>query len=461
MRNIRISDATLCAREDYSFKEKIEIARLLEKLRVDVIELPLIRDGQGDVLLVKTLAPFVKDSVLSLAASADADGIALAASALETIAHPRIRIELPLSPVGMEYSFHKKPEKMLELIKESVKAACAACREVEFCAQDATRAEKEFLIEALRTAQEAGACCVTICDTAARLLPDDFASLACECAGSVSVPLGISCSDAQGLACAAAILAAKESASQVRTSVGGDEVSLDGFLSIIRNCGDNYGLCTGALYTQLFRTTSQISRIVNGGEGARTAVAPSESPQTGEIMLDKNDDRASVLACVEKLGYDLSEEDAVNVYEAFLRVADRKKVSAAELEAIVANSALQVPATYRLISFVINIGNTIASTAHVILEKDGVQYSGLCAGDGPVDAAFMAIDSILGHHYELDEFQIRAVTEGKDSMGEAIVKLRFAGKLYSGTGISTDIVGSSIRAYLSAINKVVYEEAQR
>ena len=160
------------------------------------------------------------------------------------------------------------------------------------------------------------------------------------------------------------------------------------------------------------------------------------------------------------LGYDLSEEDGAKVYEAFCRIAAKKQtVGEKELDAIIASAALQVPPTYRLESYVINTGNTISASAQMKLTKNGQTLSGVSLGDGSVDAAFLAIESILGRHYELDDFQIQAVTEGREAMGESVVKLRSGGKLYSGRGISTDILGASVHAYLNAINKIVYEEA--
>ena len=167
---------------------------------------------------------------------------------------------------------------------------------------------------------------------------------------------------------------------------------------------------------------------------------------------------STVSAAVRKLGYDLSEEDDERVFEAFRRVAAKKPVGAKELDAIVASSALQVPATYKLISYVINSGNVITASAHIELEKDGEKLSGIALGDGPIDAAFLAVEKILGHHFELDDFQIQAVTEGREAMGSALVKLRDNGKLYSGNGISTDIIGAAVRAYINALNKIVYGE---
>ena len=163
---------------------------------------------------------------------------------------------------------------------------------------------------------------------------------------------------------------------------------------------------------------------------------------------------------VVRLGYELSDEDNEKVYESFKTIAASKTVTDAELEAIVASVALQVPPTYVLDSYVINSGNKITATANVLLLKNGAEQRGISVGDGPIDASFLAIEQIVGHHYELDDFQIQSVTEGRDSMGSALIKLRAGGKLYSGNGISTDIVGASIHAYINALNKIVYEEDQ-
>ena len=146
------------------------------------------------------------------------------------------------------------------------------------------------------------------------------------------------------------------------------------------------------------------------------------------------------------------------VYEEFLRVASKKPVGQKELDAIVAASAMQVPATYVLENYVINSGNIITTTACVRLSRDGASHEGLSGGDGPIDAAFKAMESVTGHHYDLEDFHIDAVTEGKEAIGRAVVRLRCEGRLFSGSGVSTDIVSAAIRAYLGALNKIVYEE---
>lgn len=159
------------------------------------------------------------------------------------------------------------------------------------------------------------------------------------------------------------------------------------------------------------------------------------------------------------MGYELNDEDGQNVYKAFLSLASKNEVvSMKELDAIIASVAFQVPQTYKLENYIINSGNVITSTCHLILRRGEEVLEGVSIGDGPIDAAFITIGKLIGGQYELDDFQIRSVSEGSKAMGEAIVRLRYEGKVYSGRGISRDIVASSIMAYLSAVNKIVYEE---
>ena len=357
----------------------------------------------------------------------------------------------------MEYTCHKKPAKMIDWISSTVKAAKEKVSKVEFCAVDATRAEKDFLYSAIKTAVEAGADKITVCDTAGSMLPDDFAGFVKEIIDNTGVPVGIKCSDKTGLAAAQAILAVRNGATLVKCAVGGETVKLDTFGAIIKNYGNDYDISSNIRYTELNRTVNQIKWITDNAKNESTLVTV--NADFDSIKLDKNDTQESVLNAVAKLGYDLSDDDAEKVYTEFLRVASKKNVGAKELDAIVASAALQVPSAYKLVSYVINNGNIITASAHIVLEKDGVTTEGIEIGDGPIDASFIAIEKIIGHHYELDDFQIQAVTEGKEAMGSAVVKLRSGGKLYSGNGISTDIIGASIRAYLNAINKIIYEEA--
>lgn len=460
MKHIKIADTTLCRKDSaFGFKEKIEIARQLEKLNTDVIELPEIENIKTDILLVRTISSFVKKAVLSVAAGSTMESVENAAQALAHAENARIRIELPLSPVGMEYIAHKKPAAMLGYIRDCVTYAKEKCADVEFCALDATRAEFGFLKQAIETAVSAGASTIALVDNAAEMMPDDFAAFAADIAGNVSVPVSVACEDKNGLACASVILAVRAGIDNVKTCVGGAGVDLQTFADMIKNCGNTYGFSCGIRVTELHRVVKQICWITQNVKNEKSAVTVASTDESG-IRLDSKDDQAAVITAVGKLGYDLSEEDQAKVYEEFLSVAANKKdMGAKELEAIVASVALQVPATYKLVDYIVNNGNNISTSAQITLAKNGENMQGICLGDGPIDAAFLAIDQIIGHHYELDDFQIQSVTEGKEAMGSAIVKLRSGGKLYSGNGISTDIIGASIRAYINAVNKIVYEEA--
>ena len=453
---IKIFDRTLC-RDDrtFSFKEKIEIARQLEKLNVDTVEIGEIDNIKRDTLLVRTVASFVKDAVLSVAGGFSKEGIDNAVNALNTANKPRIRIELPVSTVGMEYTCHKKAPKMLEYIKELVGYASEKCSDVEFCAVDATRAETDFLKEVIATAYSAGAKIVTICDTAAEMLPDSFGEFIKEL--KTDGEIGIMCDNKNGLAVADAVIAIKNGASIIKTSVGGREIPLGTFASVIKNCGNGCSIESGIKITESGRIIKQIGWITDNVKNEKTAVLTAQ--EENGMELDANDDSDTVLSAVMKLGYDLSEEDSAKVYEEFLRVASKRKVTLTELDAIVATVALQVPPTYKLVNYVVNSSNVITSSAQITLQKNGENLQGISIGDGPIDAAFLALEQITGTHFELDDFQIHSVTQGKEAMGNALVKLRKEGKLYSGNGISTDIISASIKAYINAVNKIVYEEA--
>ncbi|MBQ6337135.1 MAG: hypothetical protein IJI50_07880 [Ruminococcus sp.] len=455
MNHIKIADTTLSdVKSNLSFKQKLEIARKLERLGVDAIELPEMGTARADSLLVRTAASFVKGSVLSVAATSSPDAIDRAAEALSTAARPRIRVELPMTSSIMEYTLHKKQNKMCDYVRTMVEKAKTVCDNVEFVAVDATRAEEEFLKEAIRTAVDAGASCVTLCDDAAVYLPDDFAAFVSRVTEGVSVPVGVLCNNKNGVAVAAAILAVKNGVTCVKTSIGGESTPLRTFGTLIKDIRENYGISSDIRTTELHRTIDQIEWIISG---KAQAVTTREIVDDG-IVLQLNDTIDTVRENVEKLGYDLSDEDIDKIYAEFRRIARKKNVGIKELDAIIASSALQVPETYTLENYVINSGNRISSSAQITLKREGRSVQGIAIGDGPIDAAFHAIEQIIGRHFELDDFSIQTVTQEKEAMGNALVRLRVAGKIYSGTGLSTDIVGASVRAYVNAVNKIVYEE---
>ena len=457
MKQISISDTTLCRTgHRFSFKEKLEIARQLERLCVDAIELPEIAELPSDMLLVRTLSAFVKKAAISVAAGSTAESIANAAAALNRAKYPVIRIELPVSPALMEYRCGKKPAKMLEWIAAAVAKARELCAQEEFCAVDATRAERDFLTEALMTALKAGATSLSVCDSASELMPDEFACFVKELCDETGTELGVCCENGSGMALASAVLAAQSGAKAVKASVNGDTVPLETLAGVLRNQGSRLGLYAGLRDTELHRISRQILWLSGGSE--QTA-SPAEEADAGDIRLNGSDDREAVLGAVFRLGYDLSEEDQDKVFAEFGKVAGKQEMGARALDALVASVALQVPPTYTLENYIINNGNMISSSAQVTLKKGEQSLQGICLGDGPIDAAFRAMEQIIGLHCELDDFRIQAVTEGKEAVGSAVVRLRYGGRLYSGKGVSTDIIGAGILAYLAAANKIAFEEA--
>ncbi|MBQ9759941.1 MAG: hypothetical protein IJW16_01180 [Clostridia bacterium] len=465
MRQIVISDATMKQSSEemrLTFKEKIELSKLLDKLGVDFIELDGIKNPRIDALLIKSIVAAVNDSRIAVpVALLDEDNLERTWAALKNAKNPRLQVCAATSSVQIEYLFHKKPEAMLEAIAKTVAACRALCADVEFVAGDATRSEQEFLGKAIEAAVSAGATTVTLCDTAGAMLPSEFAVFIerqYEAIPSLSkVTLGVCCADTIAMADGCAVSAIAAGAGQIRAAAHTClEVSLPNVVRILSAKEDLLGAHVGVRATQLSRIIAQIEWLCHTGKGQ---LAKSDTEQDDGSFLTAHDTEEAVAAATAKLGYDLSEEDTQRVYAAFMQIAEKKEqVTFKELDAIVASSAMQVPSTYKLDTYVITSGNTISATAHIKLLKNGNPVEGVYIGDGSIDAAFRAIEEITGCHYELDDFQLQAVTEGREAMGQTVVKLRADGKVYSGRGISTDIVGAGIQAYLSALNKIVYEE---
>jgi len=467
MNRIRISDVTMkqTGKElSLSFKEKIELAKLLDKLDVSVIELEGIRSSKIDSLRIKSIASAVQSGIIAVPVQLDVKSVEETWNALRTAKRPRLQVCAPVSSVQMEYIYHKKTDAMLKAVCDTIAACKAYCSNVEFVADDATRGDPVFLAQIITAAIEKGATTITVCDTAGTMMPGEFTAFLKGLYEAVpalkDVCLGVSCSNELSMADACVIAAATAGAGEIKTAAYPvNTASLANVSRIIKTRGDSFGADCSVRVTQLNRTVNQITWMCQTGRSKNSPFDNGVQEDDSGIYLTAHDDLSGVMKAVERMGYDLSEEDGVRVFEAFQNIAAKKeKVTAKELDAIVASAAMQVPSAYRLDTYVITAGNTISSTAHLKLRKNDAPMEGVSIGDGPIDAAFLAIESITGCHYELDDFQIQAVTEGREAMGQAVVKLRNGGKLYSGKGISTDIVGASIYAYISALNKIVYEE---
>jgi len=461
--DMTLREATAIRGRELTFKEKLEIARSLDRLKADTIELAPISGSRADQLANSTIASMAATRI-SASVEIAKGNVEETWNSVKSAKKPKLNLLTPVSPVQMEYSCHKKAPAMLEEIRKQVKQCRFYSEHVEFSAIDATRAEREFLFEALNTAIDSGADKITVCDTAGIMLPDEFGAFIAEIRANVpglqDIELYVQVSDEMNMAVACAAAAIRSGAVGVKcTAVENGYPTLEEMIHFVQVKGADLGIMTQMRVTEITRTVKQLEKILLKEEETRFSNISMEGAGTSNICLDSNDGIEEVIKAVRLLGYDLTEEDNAKVYEAFLRVADKKHfVGSRELDAIVASTAMQVPAAYKIKNYVINSGNVITATANLLLEKDGVEKRGVGIGDGPIDAAFQAVEHVIGHHYELDDFQIQTVTEGRDAMGSAVVKLRAGGRVYSGSGISTDIIGASIRAYLSALNKIVYEE---
>jgi 2-isopropylmalate synthase len=470
LKNIAIADISL--RESgqqstagLSFKEKLEIAKLLEKLRVDVVETGYVSESAADAAFIRALSTTLERSAISVPVQLDSAAAERAWNALSRAKKPRLDVIVPTSTVQIEYTYGLKPDVVRTRAAETVAKCAALCADVEVTAEDATRAEPEFLAAILREAIAAGAKTVTLCDSLGELFPEELAAFIERVYADVpelkTVALSIHCKDTLGLAAASAAKAATVGAAQIKTSAGAGDatLSLEQFLNVVQTRGEYLNLTVGANLTALRRTCRQLETLLGADRGTGTAFGKAVgSTESGDVQLSAETDILTLRLRVEALGYEVTDEDLTRVYARFTEVAASKAVDSRDIEALVAETAGQSPATYQLASYVINSGSAITATASLQIQKDGAELRALSMGDGPIDASFLAIEDALGRKFELEDFQIRSVTEGREAMGDALVKLRSGGKLYSGRGLSTDIVGASIRAYLSAVNKIVNEE---
>lgn len=464
MRKVLISDVSMKQPTGaaLSFREKIELAKILDRLGTDVIECAAIVKVKTDSLLIKSIASAVQDGAVAVPVELSAESVDTVWAALSGAAKPRLQVVAPTSSVQMEYFYHKKPAAMLELVKQTVAYAAGKGCGVEFIAQDSCRAEREFLGSIISAAIEAGADTVTVCDTEGSRLPGEIAQFISELRENIpalaDVRLGVQCAGDLALADAAGVAAVQAGADEVKVCCIGDATaSLGNVAKVIAARGAGFGVSSGIRITELSRAQGQINRLCSGKQGAAAGIAISGAG--AETVISVHDPAEAVAGAVAALGYDLGEEDLAKICQA-VRDMGRERVSARELDAIVATAALQVPAAYTVAGYMVNTGNMMKSVAQIKLSRNGEDLEGVYAGDGPIDAAFVAIEQIIGKHYELDDFQIQSITEGREAIGETVVKLRSGGRLYSGRGVSTDIIGASIHAYVNAVNKIVYEEAE-
>lgn len=503
MATVRIFDTTLRDGEQspgvsLNVEEKLEIARQLARLNVDVIECGFPIASPGDFEAVKAIAEAVDGPVIAALARALQVDIDRAWEAVKYSRRPRIHTFIATSDIHMKYKLRKAPDEVLRMAVDAVKLVKSYTDDVEFSAEDATRSDWDFLCKVFGAVIEAGATVINVPDTVGYAIPSDFAKLIrylkANTPGIDRVTLSVHCHDDLGLAVANSLAAVENGAEQVECAVNGigeraGNAALEEVVMALRTRKDCFGIGTGVATEQIHRTSSLVSALTGMVVQANKAIVGANAfahesgihqdgvlkerttyeimtPESiglakSKLVLGKHSGRHAFRERLKELGYNLSDEDVNKAFERFIALADKKKgVIDKDIEAIVEDGILPVQETYHLEYLHVTSGNTTVPTATVRLARGGEVLEEAACGDGPVDAVYRAVDRITGEHTSLVDYSLRAVTGGKDALGEVMVRIRDNGDTYIGRGASTDIIEASALAYIHAVNKMLSERSR-
>lgn len=497
-RKIYIFDTTMRDGEQtagvtLTFNEKLELAKQLASLNVDVIEAGFPFSSPGDFKAVEAIAEQIKGPIICALARALPQDIDRAYEAIRKAEKPRIHTFISTSDIQIKHQLRKTREEVLEMAVSAVKRAKSYVSDVEFSAMDATRSDWDFLCTVFEAAIKAGATVINIPDTVGYALPSEFFELVKyvieNTKGIEDVIVSVHCHNDLGLATANSLAAIEAGATQVECTVNGigeraGNAALEELVMIIDTRKDRIDAFTDINISEIAKTSKLVSRLTGinvqpnkaiVGENAfahqsgihqdavlkeRTTFEIIDPKRIGfvesKIILGKLSGRHALKTRLEELGYFLDEEDLNKAFQRFKELADRKKeISDKDLEAIVA-ADVKVPSEHFKLSYIqVTTGNKVIPTATVTLEKNGQSFISSSTGDGPVDAAYRAVDKITGFKCRLQNFSVQAVTSGQDALGEVQVQLDIEGVSVTGRGISTDIVEASVRAYVNAINRYI------
>lgn len=511
MRKIIIYDTTLRDGEqtpsvNFSASQKLNIAKRLAKAGVDVIEAGFPASSKADFTAVKMISEGISESTVSALARMTKGDIDCAAEALASAKRSRLHIFIATSDIHLKNKLKITREEAIEKIKTCTTYAkeLGVFSEIEFSAEDATRTDPEFLCRAIRCAADCGAEIINIPDTVGYTTPDEYSELirlVCKTVPECSV--STHCHNDLGLATANTLAAIRSGATQGECTINGlgeraGNASLEEIVMAIRvrggmfsdaYCGVNTKELTGL--SRFVESLSGISVSPNKAIVGRNAFAHSsgihqhgvmQARETYEIIdpedvglnkntivLSKLSGRHAYAERVKNLGYSLSPEGVDASFARFKEIAGNKSVvTDEEIRAIVGEYLDLLEGIYTLSSFQIQSGNHMKSMALLTLkertaEGEHEEITEAAPGEGPVDAAFNAINRISGADgaVELVSYGITAVTEGTDALGEAKVKIKAKDVIYTGRGVSTDIIKASIKAYLGAINKWKNQENEK
>ncbi len=474
-------------------RQKLEIAQQLAKLGVDIIEAGFPCSSPEDLQAVKAVSEQVKGPVIAALARAVQQDIDIAWEGVKDAERPRIHVFLGSSDIHLQKKLRRDRESAIEMAVNAVRYAKRYCEDIEYSTEDASRTDFDYLCRVVESAIGAGATTINIPDTVGYAVPEQFGDLIRRLRERVpaldNVVLSVHCHNDLGLAVANSITAVRCGAGQVECTVNGigeraGNASLEEIVMILRTRPRTFDAVTGIRTQEIYPTSRLVSRLMNIPVQPNKAIVGSNAfahssgvHQDGilkdratyeiirpedvgirqhKIVLTARSGRAALRHRLNELGFSVSPEQFERVYQRFLSVADRKKeIRSADLRSIVEIELTRVAETFSFHSLQIMSGNTMVPLASVTLVKDGEKITDAATGNGPVDAAFNCIERIVGRQGVLRDYDLKAITMGKDALGEAMVRVEIAGSVYSGIGTSSDIIEASARAYLNAFNLLV------
>jgi 2-isopropylmalate synthase len=487
-----------------SIPQKLEIARQLAVLGVDVIEAGFPISSPAQFEATKLIAEQVKGPTIAALARANSADIEAAGKAVAAAKKKRIHTFIATSPIHMKYKLKKEPGEVMKMAVEAVKLARTFTDDVEFSPEDACRSEIPFLVHILKAVIEAGATTLNIPDTVGYVLPYEYglliARLKSDVPGIGKCVISTHCHNDLGMAVANSLAGVRNGARQVECTINGlgeraGNAALEEVVMAIRTRADFFtqaakeGLQTSINTKEIAKTSQLVSQLTGFVIQPNKAIVGAnafahesgvhvdgilKNRSTYEIMtaetiglvgsrmvLGRHTGRHGFAERCKQLGYKLSKDEVEQAYQRFLEVADKKKeVFDADIAAIVNDEIRVVEQVYVLEYLHVASGTGTLPTASVRMRCKDDRRLAAAFGDGPVDAAYEAIRQAIGLTPELENYSIRAVTSGKEALGEATVRIRDNGRTFIGRGVSTDIIEASAKAYVDAINRMVAAKAE-
>jgi 2-isopropylmalate synthase len=477
-------------------EEKLRIARLLEKMRVDVIEAGFPASSDGDFESVHAVAEAIKDSTVCALARANDKDVARAAAAIKPAKSGRIHTFIATSPIHMEKKLRMTPDQVLFDAIAAVKFARTFTDNVEFSPEDAGRSDLDFLCRVLEAVITAGATTVNIPDTVGYNMPDQFGSLIRtlreRVPNSDKAVWSTHCHNDLGLAVANSLAGVMNGARQVECTINGlgeraGNASLEEIVMAVRTRQDFFKCDTRVVTEHIVPASRLVSNVTGFAVQPNKAIVGAnafaheagihqdgvlKSRETYEIMraedvgwnanklvLGKHSGRSAFKDRLKQLGIELESEDLVNTaFKRFKDLADKKHdIFDEDLHALVSEDSHSYNADehLKLVSLKASVDSTAKPNASIVITDDGIEKKAGAEGAGPVDATFLAIESIIGSGAELQLFSVNNITSGTDSQGEVTVRLAKGGRIVNGQGADTDIVVASAKAYINALNKLM------